>query len=250
MTEFEKKGNDSTDALVAKDRQEQDEITTMALDHFIDYFKQLIDALNEIFPEDKNMQTRMIQFKVGIENMIDERIKKENKIKLMETFHKNLQPYYEKISIKDSSFMEHSELLKDVHPLFNALDTESKDTLWEYLDLLVQHATCYNMYAKIPPNLKNRIGNMTKNIEQMTNDKGEINIKNVSQQILQDVNPDEMRDFALGMMADKEGLQDIFRIATSQMSKLQEATGSKGSEQQFNQENIQEMIKKITENNS
>ena len=144
------------------------------------------------------------------------KIKQENSVKLLNTFHEQMRLKYDLIQKRDATFLNDNELLVELKDLWPGLSEESKQTLWEYLDILIQHATCYNMYDKIPQGLRGTIGNITKSIE--TSNAADVNLAQVSAQLLSNVDPEEMKAFAIGMMQDKEGLEDMLRVATSHWS--------------------------------
>ena len=194
-----------------------EDVTNIALDHFCHYFGQLLDQMCETYPDDPNLKKKLARFEIGVRNMIDEELKNNIKKELITKFHRELQPHYASISERKEDFLK-VELVSEFNNLWGEMATSNKGTVWEYLDALIQHSTCYHMYMKIPKSLKASLSNITS---------GEIggdnmNLLDVSSKILSQVSQSDMEQFALGMIEDKDGLNDILRIASSQLQKMQE----------------------------
>ena len=201
-----------------------DEVYDLARKHFVHYFEQLMTGLKDMFPSNKKILLKHAKFELVIVHMKDPQLKTQAEERLISQFHTQISPFYKDIHNRQSDFLVGSEvsILEDFGPVWNEMDTDNQNIMWEYFDVLIQHATCYNMYSKIPEGLRNTISQVTTNLESKTKEGGKVDLASMSGQILNGADPAEMKQFALGMMDNKEELENIFRIATSQLQKMKD----------------------------
>ena len=205
--------------------QEEKHVSEVALTHFTHYFSQLLIGLGEMFPENQSILTKKLKFDLGITNMFDKELKQKHMLRLITEFQDQISPHYKLIHSKSDEFFEAEiPILVDISPLWDNLDPDNRATVWQYLEILMQHATCYNMYSKIPEGLRGTISKVTNQLEETSKRGEKVDLASMSGQILNGADPEEMKNFAMGMMENKDQLENIFRIASSQLQKMQKDT--------------------------
>tara|TARA_X000000950_G_scaffold181227_1_gene219736 strand:- start:15840 stop:16568 length:729 start_codon:yes stop_codon:yes gene_type:complete len=189
----------------------------MARTQFIRHFGDMLKSLAEVFPEHSVLNEKHIKFRIGIQMLGDADERKKNEEGLLETFHTQLGDHFDALMAHDEKILdvlEESESLKFISDVFKDADTDTREVIWQYVDLLVQHSVCYEMYRKIPDKLTNSLTAISQKVQE----NGEaFDVGSLSSEILKTVDPAEMQAFALNMMSDEKTISSLCRIASGQL---------------------------------
>lgn len=201
----------------------------MARQQFMKHFDDFMRALSEVFPDEKSLSDYYLKYRVAVMLMQNPDEKKANQVFIIEKFATEASDKFDRMIARDATVVKELEFIEWFAPLFEKADEETRCTIWEYCDLLIQHCVCYDMYKKIPPKVSSALGSITDNVEQGTVDPTKLDVANLSAQILQNVNPAEMQEFALSMMSDEVAMRNLCKIASGQMAKVA-ASQAKGDD--------------------
>jgi len=194
---------------------------------FTNHFGDFISALSDVFPEDAVTLSTALKFKLAIELEQDESVKHENMETLLKEFHASVSPFYTQITKRDQDMFnkpreEHTatealagggiDYVSRFGVLFEKADEECRDTIWDYLSLLTQHAIACNMYENIPSSLGSAITDITRQVEDGTLDQSNLNLADVSQMLLSRVDQQEMDAFARNIMSDPKSMTDMMNV--------------------------------------
>ena len=191
----------------------------MAREQFMQHFDDFMKALSEVFPDDDCLRTYYLKYKVAVMTASDPAEKKRNETMIIEKFRTEASDKFDRMVARDVTVVKELTFIDWFAPLFEQADEATRSTIWEYCDLLIQHCVCHDMYTKIPPNVSSVLGNISQSVERGETDPSKLDVANLSAQILQNVNPAEMQEFALKMMSDEVAMRNLCRIAAGQMKK-------------------------------
>lgn len=194
----------------------------LTLESFVRHFGEFLEALHEVYPQDPSLNERLLQFKVGIMHLpSDSALRRANETKLLTAFHSDLNPYFDRMLARDEQLFLDTNLavpiLCDFCAMFASATGDVRETTWEYIGLLVQHAISYKMYDRIPPKLGDAIADLTARVENGAINAEDMNVARLSAELLNGVDPAEIQKFALGIVNDPQAMQDLMRVASSQM---------------------------------
>jgi hypothetical protein len=118
------------------------------IDKFHDVFKQLIDALVEFTADDEAMSRTLLGHKVKYDAMrlLDDQENKDLRRHIVETFHDQVHPYYDKIEAGDLSFLDQVPLMRELElmTILDGADDDDRGIMVQYLRLLVANARLYD----------------------------------------------------------------------------------------------------------
>jgi hypothetical protein len=191
----------------------------MAREQFMKHFDDFMKALSEVFPDDDSLRDYYLKYRIGVVMMSDPAQKKINETMIIEKFRNEASDKFDRLVARDVTVVKELTFIDWFAPVFERADEDTRSTIFEYCDLLIQHCVCYDMYTKIPPNVSSALGSITESVERGAVDPTKLDVANLSAQILQNVNPVEMQEFALKMMSDEVAMKNLCRIAAGQMQK-------------------------------
>lgn len=195
----------------------------LTVQSFVRHFGEFLEALHEIYPTDVHLNERLLQFKVGIGHLpADTALRRTNEKRLIDEFHASLHTYFDRMLSRDERLFLDEELsvpiLSEFRAMFAGAPADVRDTTWEYISLLVQHAVAYKMYDRIPPKLGDAIANLTSRVESGGIEPEDMNVARLSAELLSGVDPEDIQRFAIGLVNDPQAMQDLMRVASSQMT--------------------------------
>jgi len=191
----------------------------MAREQFMNHFDDFMKALSDVFPNDDCLRDYYLKYKVAIMTSNDPAEKKRNETMIIDKFRTEASDKFDRMVARDVTVVKELTFIDWFAPLFEQADEETRSIIWDYCDLLIQHCVCHDMYTKIPPNVSSVLGNISQSVERGETDPSKLDVANLSAQILQNVNPAEMQEFALKMMSDEVAMRNLCRIAAGQMQK-------------------------------
>ena len=73
------------------------------------------------------------------------------------------------------------------------------------------------MYDRIPAKLGDAIADLTTRVENGNIEPENMNVARLSAELLSGVDPEDIQKFALGLVNDPQAMQDLMRVASSQV---------------------------------
>ena len=199
----------------------------LARQQFIKHFDDFLKALSEVFSDDATLRDYCLKYRIAIVMMGDAEEKKKNEEAIVTMFNKEASHLFDRMIARDPTVVKELTFIEWFAPLFEKADEETRTVIWEYTDLLVQHCVCFTMYSKIPQKVSSALGSISEKVESGSIDPTQMDVANLSAEILKSVNPTEMQEFALSMMSDEVAMKNLCRIASSQIQKAAPAGDSK-----------------------
>ena len=158
------------DELVEKSRNND------ALDLFLNVMQELVEGLADTYEACEATQHMKETFEKNYAAAAaeaekeDDESKQENRRWIIEAWHEIMSPYYESIDMREDGYV----LSNLKHPLMDhlgvegkwrsdTLDAESRDYIWEMLQLLCQHA---KTYRAVPKSVLSKLSSIAGDIEQ------------------------------------------------------------------------------------
>lgn len=179
-------------------------ITEATVEAFLDLMEQFMEAMSEVFPE----CTKVASYKMALSARLALCLTADSRLSVgrdaITAFHDDIHPLYARVMEKDESLLgEDIELMKaiDLPSKWGPdLHAETKDAIWEYIQKLCEQSNIHSMYSKVPSGMMSSIEGMAHNIASRIN-QGEmsladLNIQEVSQQVLSSLNAEDLQAFA------------------------------------------------------
>jgi len=186
--------------------------------HFcIDFLKALLDKYENTEYESIFRETQL-KYDIAITHNSDQLDKDTKKEDLVREFYLQLQPHFAEINKGNVKSITDVKFVKDLglDKILALDDPDTNDAVSEYLKNMIQAAVMWSVYKNIPKNLLKSIGSAASSIE---NGKKDIDMRDVSKSILQDVNHEDIQQFALNMVNDPKSLNDLCQLAASSLNK-------------------------------
>ena len=169
---------------------------------FFDTLTQFADACMGVWPEDKELQSMSEYLKTKKDD-------EDFKNKLTSNFHETYKDLYLSANKKDVSlFLEKKPLFEELQ-VAKKMDTatnEVKDTVFEYIRLLVQWSSMHSMYAKCPEKMMSSIAaiasDFSSKIESGTMDFSTLNPLTLGQELMGSMSQDDIENFTRSLMED------------------------------------------------
>lgn len=199
---------------------DQDKEATTILHTFNNLVSQLLNAVQEVFPEDIKTKEFQLKYEFAIKN------NEENQKKLIQQWHNTMNPYYDRCREKDVTVIgEDIEIFTELElsQKFNdsEFDESSKDALWDYINHLNNYAQLYcqilGVYSTlsdvIPSSILGKIDSYAKNVaDQMANgqmDLSQLDVQTLSQDVLGDVSEEDMQQMMNSLPVLAQNLSSI-----------------------------------------
>jgi hypothetical protein len=190
---------------------------------FYDTLVQFGAACTEVWPEDEELKVLLSEIN---ERKGDFAFAKTITVK----FHDTYKDLYLASNKKDSS------IFKEDKPLFARLKVlekyeraspEIKETVFEYIRLLVQWAGMHSMYAKCPDKMMNSIAaaarDFSSKIESGNMDFSKLNPMSLGQDLMGSMSKDDIESFTRSIM--DEGGENIKNMMSSMVNNLAQGPG-------------------------
>lgn len=203
-------------------------ITDATTDAFMDLMQQFLQAMEDVFPECLKVKQYKLALHARLAVCLDDAALKGVGQQAINAFHNNMHAYYSRVVSKDDTLLyENIELMRniDLPGKWTAeLHVDTKDAIWEYIQKLCEHSNIYAMYSKVPLGMLSSIENMAHQIASQINQGnmslGELNIQQVSQQVLSTLNPDDLQQFAERLSGSDlmENVSNMYSMMSSMLS--------------------------------
>lgn len=196
----------------------QPSVTAMCIQSFIQMENQFLESLIEVFPECPNLRQTKLEFSLScaLESQKKQRI--EEWIQYMGPFFADCTNKNAAKVIVDQNFPPSVQAIQ-IQQKWNDpdIDDDTREAVWAYLIELNRLAQMYQLYAAVPGGMMTTITNMAQNmatqIQSGNLDMNNLNIQQLSEQVSQQINQDELNTFAsnidpssmgnlMGMMGD------------------------------------------------
>jgi len=120
------------------------------------------------------------------------------------------------------------EILKsiDLHGKMTSPGTsdEVRDTVWQYIDLLTQHARVYAVYRSVPENMLQKVSGLAEELSRSAQTNGgQVDINSIAQKAMElsnNIDQDDLDKFRTSLMEDENLVPQVLgMIARSQQGK-------------------------------
>ena len=205
---------------------------------FCELAEQFLDALAEVWPECQRVKQTRLEYRLSCVQA-PEAMRVRAKSELITAYHQAMAPFYERCSNKDETVFNEEELHQACQFLANVqfcekwtddLHAETKENVWAYVLGMNQYANMYSLYAKVPRQMLNTIENMAtgiaNNIEQGNMSMTDINVQALGQQVAENINMDDLNEFASSMMQDQGTMTQMYSMLGAMMSQVVPQSGS------------------------
>jgi hypothetical protein len=143
---------------------------------------------------------------------------------LFAEFTRDFKPYYTRLNARDATVFEEpfAPFIKvNAAQKFATSPKEIQDTCWDYIAQIVQSATIGDVYYKCPQDMVKRIASMAdtivKDIEKGSFDISKLNPAEISKQMMQDMNPEDLEAWGKSLM-DSGNMESIMSMMGSLMN--------------------------------
>ena len=196
---------------------------------FYDTLVQFGGACAEVWPHDTELKNLLVTL---TEKKGDPGYAKMITVK----FHESYKDLYVASNKKDPSIFDGVKALfskLQVKKKFEEASTEIKETVFEYIRLLVQWAGMHSMYAKCPDNMMSSIAaaarDFSSKIESGDMDFSKLNPMSLGQELMGSMSKDDIESFTRSIMED--GGENIKNMMTGMVNNLaQGGAGLPGGE--------------------
>lgn len=193
-------------------------VITTCINAFVDYELQFLNALVEVFPEDTNLKATKLEFTMATQHAPEQvrEHKKEEMVQMWNQFMgplaaacqqknaqavmqtKNFPPYIQKINIEEK---------------WHEVDVDTQEVIWQYLNELQKYSQMYLLYRAVPSNMMQKIQTMAMGMaEQMKTGEinaNDLNIESLSQRVTQEIDQNDIQDFAANMMGNMDSVGSL-----------------------------------------
>ena len=187
--------------------------------HFcLEFMKALLDKYENTEFESVFRETQL-KYDIAITHNSNETDKENKKEELVKEFYLQMQPHFAEINKGNVKSIKDVEFVKDLGlgKILALDDADTNEAVCEYLKNMIQAAVMWSVYKNIPKNLLKSIGSAASSIESGKQDN--IDMRDVSKNILEEVNHEDIQQFAMNMVNDPSSLNDLCQLAASSLKK-------------------------------
>ena len=189
-----------------------------AIATFHHYSVEFLEALAEKFQGTDigaTFHEKRLQYDMAITHNFNATEKQKKRENLISAFYTQMQPHFAAVNAGDLSTLADVEFVKNLNlPVVIALnDADTNEAVGDYLRNMIQAAVMWSVYKTIPTGLLKTIGNAAGNVK----DAGKIDMRTLSQSIFNDINENDIQQFALNMVQDQQTLTDLCTLAASSL---------------------------------
>ena len=212
----------------SEEAQSRSSIAHNVTESFVDMMTQFLDAMQEVFPECLRVRGYRVALQVELaRNASDPAALAAFKQRAIGGYHDSMGPYYARCLERDESLIHEpidlmvnialpAKWTADLHP-------DTKAAIWEYILKLNEFSNVYSMYSRVPPNMMHSIESVAHTLaSQITSGQtrlNDVNLYSVSQQVVNSINPDELRAFAETLQTGNvmENVGNMYAMMSSMM---------------------------------
>ena len=193
-------------------------IKKYAVENYHHFIVEFLDALCSKYdntPNGDKFREQKLKYDMAITHNFNKSDKEAKKEELIQSFYDEMQPHFTTInnndlaSIKNIPFCQKLGLAE----VIETCDSDTKDAICEYLKNMIQATIMWSVYKNIPDRLLDSIGNAASKMES-TNSKN-VDIKELSENLMKDINQQDIQNFALNMVQNPAALSDLCNLAAS-----------------------------------
>lgn len=188
-------------------QQQQPDVTSMCIDSFVDMEDQFLTSLIEVFPECPNLRQTKLEFDIACKRLGEATTKAQRKERV-EEWIQYMAPFFNDCTQKNAAKVIKN---RNFPPSVQAIDIEKKwqdpdvdddtrEAVWAYLNELNRLAQMYQLYTAVPTGMMTSITSMAQDmasqIQNGTLDMNNLNLQQLSQQVSQTVDQNELNQFA------------------------------------------------------
>lgn len=191
---------------------------------FVRYMGEFLSALCDQYPDSSAVQRVRLAFGVGIDHAISDGARVECETNLITEYHESMAPYYDRVAKRDESVMADIDAnVPFVHDLgikamWSGADPDTKDCIYEYLDLMNRFSRMYALYRSVPTGLMSHIADAATKMADNISVGGSLDpaeLIGVGETVIGKVDEADLAQFATTML----GQQDQLRALMSVVSK-------------------------------
>jgi len=204
------------------DMKDPQKIKNYAIENYHHFIVEFLDALCSKYEGTSSgdkFREQKLKYDMAITHNFKKADKASKKEELIQSFYDEMQPHFVAInnndlgSIKNIPFCQKLGLAE----VIENCDGDTRDAICEYLKNMIQATIMWSVYKNIPDRLLDSIGNAASKMEN-AKDK-DLDIKQLSQNLMQDVNQQDIQNFALNMVQNPAALADLCNLAASSLKK-------------------------------
>lgn len=187
------------------------DVRTQALENFADMSTQFFTALQEQFPECPATAQVCAEIKLG--NAMPKISRTTALEETVQAFNDTMSPFYARVRAQDPTVFEQD--LPFLHRIdmvtkWQAMDSEARQTVFEYLNHLVTNAQMYGFYRGVPDAMLRKITDTAVNAAQS----GTMDVAAMAKSIMEEVDPAEMQSFAAAMQSDPSQVTSMLQTVS------------------------------------
>jgi hypothetical protein len=197
-------------------------------EQFIEMMNQFLEAMEEVFPECLRVKGYKLALNVELaRNEGNPEGLRAFKQRAISGYHDSMAAYYARCLERDETLIREpidlmtnigmpAKWTSDLHP-------DTKEAIWEYILKLNEFANVHNMYSRVPPGMMSSIESVAHTIAAQISagqtQLNDLNLFSVSQQVVNSINPDELRQFAQTLQSGNvmENVSSMYAMMSSMM---------------------------------
>lgn len=192
-----------------------------AIDSFSDLTLEFVDALCGVWDDDTVLQKTKLKIQMGIGDLNMTGDAPENRVALIESWQKSLEPHYDACQRKDPAVFGKIEMQNEslrelrISEKYNdeGIDEDTRDCIWEYVLGLNKFAQMYSLYSNIPGGMMTTLTDMASKIsDDIQSGKGslaDIDVVSLGQSVAQNIDPKELEAFSQNVMSNLGSVQSL-----------------------------------------
>jgi hypothetical protein len=189
-------------------------MTEILIENFSKSVQEFLAAAVEVWPEEK----QLAQFKADYPSV--------DTASLFAEFEVQFKPYYGRLMEKDASVLEEDiPFFKvfDVKGLYAGAHNDVRETSWQYVKQIVQHASVQSIYAKCPKDMMAQVSSLASSIVSEM-ESGNLDMKNLdpmelSRKMMSVVSKEDIETWGkqISMDGSMQGMMTMMQMAMSTM---------------------------------
>jgi hypothetical protein len=173
----------------------------MSTEQFADLQGQFLESLIEVFPECDALAQLRMQFNLAsmLASQKTERV--EEWLQYMQPFFQACTQRQADVVMKNANFPPSVQAM-DIEGKWADpdIDEDTRQAVWAYLDELNRLAQMYSLYKAVPGGMMTNITQIAESMAaQMANGGGNLNFQQITEQVQQQIKPEDMDAFASGV---------------------------------------------------
>ena len=200
-------------------------VVSQARELFVKYVGEFLCALGDKYPDCAGVQGMRLQYGMGIEHAMSDEARAATETTLVTTYHKTMTPFYDRVTRRDDTvFADAAASVEFVRTTAIAdkwagADQDTRDCIYEYLDLMNRFARMYALYATVPTTMMSKItsvaSKLAADLESGSVTPDSIDLASVGQSVVSQVDQTELQQFATSMLSNQSQMQGMLGMVAS-----------------------------------